>query len=150
MGIRITGVSTPIGGISWEFTETKKKGIKDLFLFLESKRILVNPKEMEVKEWSEQSVIEIKNKLVSIATEYEYSQNTMECFKMMIDTCNIFLDNMHQVNISGIIYKNQKGDWIHSGYASAMKEFRKSFKYNIQRLLEEYQLTFSKEIPEEY
>ena len=77
MGIRITGVSTPIGGISWEFTETKKKGIKDLFLFLESKRILVNPKEMEVKEWSEQSVIEIKNKLVSIATEYEYSQKTM-------------------------------------------------------------------------
>ena len=150
MGIRITGVSTPIGGISWEFTETKKKGIKDLFLFLESKRILVNPKEMEVKEWSEQSVIEIKNKLVSIATEYEYSQNTMECFKMMIDTCNIFLDNMHQVNISGIIYKNQKGDWIHSGYASSMKEFRKSFKYNIQRLSEEYQLTFSKEIPEEY
>ena len=138
MGIRITGVSTPIGGISWEFTETKKKGIKDLFLFLESKRILVNPKEMEVKEWSEQSVIEIKSKLVSIATEYEYSQNTMECFKMMIDTCNIFLDNMHQVNISGIIY------------ASAMKEFRKSFKYNIQRLSEEYQLTFSKEIPEEY
>ena len=46
--------------------------------------------------------------------------------------------------------KNQKGDWIHSGYASAMKEFRKSFKYNIQRLSEEYQLTFSKEIPEEY
>ena len=150
MGIRITGVSTPIGGISWEFTETKKKGIKDLFLFLESKRILVNPKEMEVKEWSEQSVIEIKNKLVSIATEYEYSQNTMECFKMMIDTCNIFLDNMHQVNISGIIYKNQKGDCIHRGYASAMKEFRKSIKYNIQRLSEEYQLTFSKEIPEEY
>ena len=69
---------------------------------------------------------------------------------MMIDTCNIFLDNMHQVNISGIIYKNQKGDWIHSGYASAMKEFRNSFKYNIQRLSEEYQLTFSKEIPEEY
>lgn len=51
---------------------------------------------------------------------------------------------MHQVNISGIIYKNQKGDWIHSGYASAMKEFRKSFKYNIQRLSEEYQLTFFK------
>ena len=47
MGIRITSASTPIGGISWEFTETKKKGIKDLFLFLESKRILVNPKEME-------------------------------------------------------------------------------------------------------
>lgn len=35
MGIRITGVSAPIGGISWEFTETKKKGIKDLFLFLD-------------------------------------------------------------------------------------------------------------------
>jgi len=26
MGIKINGVSIPVGGISWEYTESKKKG----------------------------------------------------------------------------------------------------------------------------
>lgn len=34
MGIRITSASTPIGGISWEFTETKKKESKIYSFFL--------------------------------------------------------------------------------------------------------------------
>ena len=63
MGIKINGVSIPVGGISWEYTESKKKGIQEMFYYLESKRILTNPMEMEIKEWSEKSAIEIKNKL---------------------------------------------------------------------------------------
>ena len=46
MGIRITGVDTPLGGISWEYSETSKRGIKELLYFLEAKRILTNPVEM--------------------------------------------------------------------------------------------------------
>ena len=31
MGIKINGVSIPVGGISWEYTESKKKGIQEMF-----------------------------------------------------------------------------------------------------------------------
>lgn len=27
MGIRLTGISTPVGGVSWEYTTTEKKSI---------------------------------------------------------------------------------------------------------------------------
>lgn len=60
MGIKLNGISVPIGGISWEYTESGQKGIQEMFYYLESKRLLINPKEMENKEWSEKSAIEIK------------------------------------------------------------------------------------------
>lgn len=49
MGIKITGVSVPFGGVSWEYTEPEKKYIQDLFFYLESKRVLTNPMDMEIK-----------------------------------------------------------------------------------------------------
>ena len=75
MGIKLNGISVPIGGISWEYTESGQKGIQEMFYYLESKRLLINPKEMEKKEWSEKSAIEIKNKLVDILSRYKYDQN---------------------------------------------------------------------------
>ena len=48
-----------LNGISWEYTESGQKGIQEMFYYLESKRLLINPKEMENKEWSEKSAIKI-------------------------------------------------------------------------------------------
>ena len=150
MGIKINGVSIPVGGISWEYTESKKKGIQEMFYYLESKRILTNPMEMEIKEWSEKSAIEIKNKLVEILSKYEYDRITVKIIKAMIDTCNEFLDDMQKNDASGIIYKNSQKDWCDMRYSTAMKKFRKNFRYNIKLLTEEYEIEFLKEIPEEY
>ena len=150
MGIKINGVSIPVGGISWEYTESKKKGIQEMFYYLESKRILTNPMEMEIKEWSEKSAIEIKNKLVEILSKYEYDRINVKIIKAMIDTCNEFLDDMQKIDASGSIYKNSQKDWCDMRYSTAMKKFRKNFRYNIKLLTEEYEIEFLKEIPEEY
>ena len=106
MGIKLNGISVPIGGISWEYTESGQKGIQEMFYYLESKRLLINPKEMEKKEWSEKSAIEIKNKLVDILSRYKYDQNIITIIKQMVDACNEFLDNMQRVEVRGILYKN--------------------------------------------
>ena len=142
MGIKLNGISVPIGGISWEYTESGQKGIQEMFYYLESKRLLINPKEMEKKEWSEKSAIEIKNKLVDILSRYKYDQ--------MVDACNEFLDNMQRVEVRGILYKNLQSDWEDLEYGVAMKKFRKIFRDNIKLLAETYNITFSKEIPKEY
>lgn len=150
MGIKITEISVPFGGVSWEYTENEKKGIQNLFYYLESKRILTNPMDMEIKGWCEQSAIEIKSELVSILSRTDYSQDTVFCIRAMINACNVFLDDMRKVEIAGIIYKNGKGDWEHSGYSSSMKKFRKVFRDNINLLSFTYNLIFPKEVPEEY
>ena len=150
MGIKLNGISVPIGGISWEYTESGQKGIQEMFYYLESKRLLINPKEMENKEWSEKSAIEIKNKLVDILSRYKYDQNIITIIKQMVDACNEFLDNMQRVEVRGILYKNLQSDWEDFEYGVAMKKFRKIFRDNIKLLAETYNITFSKEIPKEY
>lgn len=150
MGIKLNGISVPIGGISWEYTESGQKGIQEMFYYLESKRLLINPKEMEKKEWSEKSAIEIKNKLVDILSRYKYDQNIITIIKQMVDACNEFLDNMQRVEVRGILYKNLQSDWEDLEYGVAMKKFRETFRDNIKILAETYNITFSKEIPKEY
>lgn len=150
MGIRITGIDTPFGGISWEYTETEKKGIQELFFFLESKRILVNPIEMEIKQWCIESALDIKRKLTELLSQYGFSENTVECIRSMITACNTFLDRLSSVKETGIIYKNSNGDWANSAFSSAMKQFRKSFRDNISLLSYAYNLKFYKKIPEDY
>lgn len=127
MGIKLNGISVPIGGISWEYTESGQKGIQEMFYYLESKRLLINPKEMENKEWSEKSAIEIKNKLVDILSRYKYDQNIITIIKQMVDACNEFLDNMQRVEVRGILYKNLQSDWEDLEYGVAMKKFRENF-----------------------
>ena len=70
--------------------------------------------------------------------------------RAMICACNDFLDKLESVNETGIIYKNHNGDWANSTFSFAMKQFRKTFRDNICLLSGEYNLTFSKTIPEEY
>ncbi len=150
MGIKPTGFSIPLFGVSWEYTDSEKKGVQELLFFLETKRILVNPIEMEIKDWCEQSAIEIKKELNTLLSKCNYSENTVECIRLMIGACNTFLDDASTIDVNGIIYKNQKGDWENNRFSSAMKKFRKTFRYNINSLASTFNLTFPKEIPEQY
>ncbi len=150
MGIKITGVDTPFGGISWEYTESAKKGVQAIFYFLETRRILINPCEMEIKNWCELSAIEIKNKLADILPKYDFNNETVKCIRTMIGCCNSFLDDLGAVTRTGIIYKNEQGDWEDTTFSKAMKKFREGFRDNINALSEAYKVDFPHTIPAVY
>ncbi|MEG1990918.1 MAG: DUF6650 family protein, partial [Christensenella sp.] len=82
--------------------------------------------------------------------EYSFSEQTTTCFRCMVSACNDFLDKIGKVEETGIIYKNQSGDWENSLFSSAMKQFRKTFRENINTLSCAYDLVFHNEIPEQY
>ena len=90
MGIKITGIDTPFGGVSWEVTETAKSGVQNLLFFLEAKRILVNPIEMEIKSWCEESAIEIKNKLTELLSHYDFDAETIDTMRYMVMLAIVF------------------------------------------------------------
>lgn len=150
MRYRINSISTPYGGISWEKAQTSVELVKALFTYLESKRLLVNPIEMEKKEWCELSAIEIKNKLCSVIEQGTLKDKDIEHIKQMVDGCNVFLDKLESVKNNGIIFKNDKGDWEDYNFSVAMKEFRKICRENIDWFSKEKKIKFNKEIPEEY
>ena len=148
MGVRITGLDTPFGGLSWEYTETAKRGIQELFYYLETKRLLTNPVEMEIKSWCASSAIEIKTKIAEILGKYEFNKDTITSLRSMANACNAFLDQLDSVPIDRIIYKNSNGDWENLTFSSAMNSFRNVFKENIELLSSTYHLSFAQNIPE--
>lgn len=149
MKYEINGFSTPFGGLSWNKSITGKDLFAHLFLYLESKRILTNPIEMENKEWCITSVLEIKNNLVAFMNGVSLNQFDLTTIRNLIDSCNRYLDTVSSMKLPSIIYKN--GDqWEELNFDKAMKSFRFDFKNEIKRIEEKYKLHFNKEIPEKY
>jgi hypothetical protein len=150
LGIRITGVSIAFGGLSWEITENDKRGIEKLFYFLETKRLLINPIEMELPEQCAASAIEIKNYIATLLGQYQFSNAPKVVLKSMGDACNMFLDELNSERRPHIIYKNDHGDWCDNNFSHIMKKFRSVFRSGIQELERHFDVEFGKIIPEDY
>ena len=149
MRYELNGISTPVGGVSWSKTATGRELFVRLFLFLESKRILVNPIEMENKEWCIESVLEIKTTLVSLTQGVSLKDYELHILRSLIDACNQFLNTVSPLELPSIIYKS--GDnWENLSFDRAMKQLRNSFRQEIEKVEKKYKLCFAKDIPEEY
>ena len=149
MGFELNGFSTSIGGISWNKTTSSKEMFNHLLLFLESKRILVNPIELEFKDWCIESILEIKQQLVNITKEIKLKDFDADIIRNLIDACNGYLDIVNPMNLPGIIYKKD-GHWEDLSFDRAMKAFRVSFRREIEKIEKKYRLKFHKIIPEEF
>jgi hypothetical protein len=150
MVVRINGVSSPIGGISWEYTENEKRQIQKLFYFLESKRLLINPADMELPYQCAQSAVEIKKFVIGLLCDFKFSKDTELHLKELCDACNDFLNELNWQQRPQIIYKNNAGDWVDSNFSKIMKTFREVFRANITYMGGKYGLLFDKDIPEKY
>ena len=62
---RLTGISTPIGGISWTPPIDERNVAKQLLVFLEDRHALYMPYDMEVGPYVMHSIIEIRQRLTS-------------------------------------------------------------------------------------
>ena len=149
MKYKLNGISTPVGGFSWNKQVSSKDRFKHLFVFLEPKRILTNPIEMEIADWCIHSVLEIKNALVNIMKDVEFSDKEINIIRNMLNACNEFLDLVNPKRDSGIIYKNGN-KWADVGFDTAMKDFRKAFRNSISDIETNHKIKFNKVIPEEF
>lgn len=85
---RLTGVSCPYFGISWEKCNSDIDYIESLFYFLYSKRILFDSYEKEYPEFCVPSIILIKENLVSLLQESKLNSENKRVVLDMIDVCN--------------------------------------------------------------
>lgn len=104
---------------------------------------------MEIKQWCIESALEIKRRLVDTLSECDFSKDTIGCIRSRIVLARL-LDRLDTVKETGIIFKNEKGDWANSAFSSAMKQFRNVFRENINLLSSVYGIIFTKTIPTEY
>jgi hypothetical protein len=146
MKYRLTGISSPYGGVSWEKATSPTDRFKYLFLFLESKRILVNPIEMEIKDQCLRSVLEIRQALVEVTKDVDFPDADIGDVRQMINACNAYLDDVEPMNLTGVIYK-KGGNWADMAFDAAMKKFRNVFRNVIAEIGKRHRIKFAKEIP---
>jgi hypothetical protein len=92
---RITGFSTPLGGVQWEPPEDERKVARAFLTFLEDRRVLFNPYQLEVEEQVIQSLLTIREKATdALARLTDRSQATAP-IKAIRAACRRFLDEPH-------------------------------------------------------
>lgn len=90
----ITGLSCPIFGVQWNAPTIEADEAKKLVLFLEDKRVLFNPANMEDAGHCAQSVIEIRSEITKTLQALPSDSNLEKSLKRMRKACQEFSDKL--------------------------------------------------------
>lgn len=131
---RLTGLSCPIFGISWEASETQRKVARRIITFLEAKRVLYVPSEMELPDHCIHSVIQIRDYLTTELNNVDEKSVLEEYVRAMRSACNKFLQRMNSQENDFIYNAKQWGHWASWTFASALGEMRGTFSVMITQI----------------
>lgn len=89
----ITGISTPIFGVSWTPPQDEREIVRKLVIFLEDRRVLYTDYHMEYGPWVAQSVLEIRKELTEALRVCNEKSSMVAPLQAMRAACRKFLDN---------------------------------------------------------
>ena len=98
---RITGISIPIFGVSWNPPESERKIVRETFIFLEDRRALYNDFAHELDHEVSQSVLAIRSELTAALKRLPEGSEAAPCLKAMRAACREDLDNARPRGSSG-------------------------------------------------
>lgn len=145
---RLTGISTPIGGLSWTPPVDERDVAKQLLVFLEDRRALFMPYNMEVGIYVADSILEIRKRLTKDLEKISRSSVLGESISAMRASCRKFLTET-QDDPRRIHHRRMEGPIWH-----ALGELRAIFGIHIARIACAYDLEVEQQLepilPAEY
>lgn len=91
---RINGIDTPLGGISWDPPATEIATARAVLTYLEDRRVLYNPGDLEVPSHCVESVIDIRERLTAALHDSNPDGELTKNLRAMRAACRKFLDNL--------------------------------------------------------
>jgi hypothetical protein len=140
---QITGFSTPIFGISWNPSKTEKAIAKSLINFLEDKRVLYNPTELEMPHHCIDSVIEIRHFLTEKSDSLDEKSELLANIKTMRSACRKFLDSSQTLHRGLGFSHNSHDSWV---FYSALGEMRGTFGICLSQIVISFGLDIEKDL----
>lgn len=134
---RLTGISCPVFGVSWNPPESQRKIAQKIIIFLEARRVLYSPYEYETVHPVISSVVEIKNFLTSALPDINEKSELQNYVRAMRNACNKFLSKCRDDD-SFRHYAMRPGNidnWI---FTSAIGEMRGVFGIMIGQIASSY------------
>lgn len=133
---RLTGISTPFGGVSWNPPDDERDVIRRLFIFLEDRRVLFNPFHLEIQYQVDQSLKDIRTHLIDTLMELKEDSKAVGSLKAMAAACRQYFDG-------SVSYHTHLEDHMlwHDGFLIALGEVRAVFGIHIALLASRYNLS---------
>lgn len=142
---RITGIDTPVFGISWQPDESEVSIAGRVIAALEDRRVLYSPSEVEVPEHCVQSILHIRCLLTKEISSTKPDSPLNKHLRAMRAACRKFLDKIGNCH-EGIVMKARHGGWASWVFISALGELRGVFGYHIAALASAYGLDVEDEL----
>lgn len=120
---RLTGLSSPIFGISWNPPKSEVSIAKKVITQLEDRRVLYNPSVMEMPEHCVISVLDIHKILTEELGQLSKETKLSESIRAMRNACRKFLDTVgHDEKI--VRFGRSFGHYANWRFNSAIGELR--------------------------
>jgi hypothetical protein len=137
---RLTGISTPLGGLSWETSELTRSAARRVIAFLEDRRVLYVPGQLEIPSHCVHSVLDIRQFLTSELGKLDSGSQFAASLRAMRAACRKFLEQVGENGRNAPLYANQQGHWASWTFYSALGEMRGAFGIHLARIAAHFKL----------
>lgn len=142
---RFTGFSTPVFGVSWQPAEPEVGAARRVVAFLEDRRVLYAPDEMEVPQHCVHSVLDIRH-FLTVELGALTDGDLHRSLRAMRAACRKFLDTVGPDDDEIVLFGGQHGHWASWKFSGALGEMRGVFGLHLARLATEYGLDIEDEL----
>ncbi|MGA2385970.1 MAG: DUF6650 family protein [Candidatus Bathyarchaeia archaeon] len=143
---RITGISTPIFGVSWNPDHTERDIARQVIVFLEDRRVLYVPCEMECPDHCVQSVLQMREFLTARIAETPEKTELSNSLRAMRAACRKFLGAVGDPHGEVVRFGFQSGHYASWKFLSAIGELRGIFGVQVAKIAVAYGIDVEKEL----
>lgn len=143
---RITGISTPIFGVSWNPEKTERDAARQVISYLEDRRVLYTPSEMECPDHCVQSVLQIRQFLTTKIGETPENTELSNSLRAMRAACRKFLNETDDPHGDIVRFGFQMGHFASWKFLSALGELRGVFGIHTAKIAVAYGIDVEKEL----
>ena len=137
--LRLTGLSSPIFGVSWNPPEPEIQVARRVIAFLEDRRVLFVPSEMEVPDHCVRSVLEIRRFLTREIQALGVGTDLTESLRAMHVACRKVMNTVG-ARPEIIVFGAFRAHWASWVFNGALGELRGVFGIHIAKLAAAYGL----------
>lgn len=137
---RLTGISTPITGVSWQPTGSETAAARRVVAFLEDRRVLYNPGEMEVPEHCVGSVLQIRRFLTEEIGKLGDKSELRASLGAMRAACRKFLNVVGGEDSEIVLHARMPGHYASWTFYGALGEMRGTFGVHLARVAAMFRL----------